>query len=212
MIGKDETREDKLRSILAQKEYTYTIRKFAKEGIPFDTYVYVPERHPCTEKSFHEREDCGHLLKVRYSVCSRIILSLQNLHVTCHYISCMQRVAQGIRKGHHANIDLCHFVEALKDDETGLSYAALTGVRKQSVRDAENLFSSEVAAFMKKNNYQVEEEFIPIINNWRRACDERGLSEDARLQYHRNLVDHFLKGVIPWYAQQQDLSLLEVNQ
>ncbi len=36
------------------------------------------------------------------------------------------------------------------DDESGLTYPALTGQRKQSVQDAENLFSEGVELFMRR--------------------------------------------------------------
>lgn len=36
-----------------------------REGIPFKQHVYVPEIHPLTGKTYHEREDEPHVLKVR---------------------------------------------------------------------------------------------------------------------------------------------------
>ena len=60
----DETFEDKLRSILAQMEFTYTVRKYDDQGVPFRSHIYVPEIHPVTATIFHEREDEGHVLKV----------------------------------------------------------------------------------------------------------------------------------------------------
>jgi len=59
-----EKKEEKLRSILAQLEYTYRGRSWDEKGVPFCTYMYVPERHPITGTPFHEREDEGHVLKV----------------------------------------------------------------------------------------------------------------------------------------------------
>ena len=53
-----------LRSILAQLHYTYTVRKWDKEGVPFRTHAYVPEVDQATGMEFHEREDHCHLLKV----------------------------------------------------------------------------------------------------------------------------------------------------
>lgn len=61
-IGLTETPTDKLRSILAQADYTYTVRKWDAEGVPFWTYCYVPERDPITGENFHKR-DHTHLLK-----------------------------------------------------------------------------------------------------------------------------------------------------
>ena len=59
------------------------------------------------------------------------------------------------------------FEEALEDPESGLTYPALTGQRKQSVRDAERLFSKEMVAFMRKKNYTFEADFIEVVLNWR---------------------------------------------
>lgn len=57
---------DILRSILAQLEYRYQICQWDMKGVPFRTYMYVPEVHPITKKKFHEREDFAHVLKVCY--------------------------------------------------------------------------------------------------------------------------------------------------
>ena len=59
-----ETHGDKLRSILAQLEYTYQVLWYDKNGIPFRTDMYVPEIHPITGCEYHEREDDAHVLKV----------------------------------------------------------------------------------------------------------------------------------------------------
>ena len=48
-------------------------------------------------------------------------------------------------------LQLERFAEALEDPSTGLTYAALTGQNKQSVRDAERLFSRGVL------DYETEE-------------------------------------------------------
>ena len=64
LIGKEETIPAMLRSILAQLEYSYRIRLYDADGIPFRTNAYVPEAHPHTGYIFCEREDEGHVLKV----------------------------------------------------------------------------------------------------------------------------------------------------
>ena len=48
VIGKKEDRTDMLRSILAQMEYQYWVREW-DEGVPFRTYMYVPEVHHITQ-------------------------------------------------------------------------------------------------------------------------------------------------------------------
>ena len=61
----EETSIQKLRSILAQMEYTYQVCCWDANGVLFRTHVYVPEIHPVTEMEFHEREDEAHVLKVK---------------------------------------------------------------------------------------------------------------------------------------------------
>ena len=68
-VGISESFEDQMRSILAQLEYKHTIKKYEEEGVPFRTYMYVPEVHPATNARFYEREDDAHLLKVKYLFC-----------------------------------------------------------------------------------------------------------------------------------------------
>lgn len=62
--GKEETQEDKLRSTVAQMEYRHQIHQWVEKGVPFTTHLYVPETHPLTRATFHEREDEGHVFKV----------------------------------------------------------------------------------------------------------------------------------------------------
>lgn len=56
-VGQTEGIADKLRSILAQFEFKYRIEQYEAKGIPFTTYLYVPEEHPETKATFYERED-----------------------------------------------------------------------------------------------------------------------------------------------------------
>ena len=62
--GKDETKAEKLRSILAQLEYRHQINSWQMKGVPFKDHLYVPEIHPITGVGFCEREDDGHVFKV----------------------------------------------------------------------------------------------------------------------------------------------------
>ncbi len=52
---------DKLRSILAQMEFT---RDYDQKGVPFTTHLHVPEIHPDTGHTWYEREDPAHVEKV----------------------------------------------------------------------------------------------------------------------------------------------------
>ena len=55
--GVKEEKIDMLRAILAQFEYQYQVRLWDSKGVPFRTYMYVPEIHPITGEEFHERDD-----------------------------------------------------------------------------------------------------------------------------------------------------------
>ena len=64
-VGKDESTVEKLRSIMAQLEYTYIPDKLmAYQRSSFKHHVYVPEIHPTTGIEFCEQEDEGHVFKV----------------------------------------------------------------------------------------------------------------------------------------------------
>ena len=103
------------------------------------------------------------------------------------------------------------FAEALQDPASGLTYPALTGQRKQSIRDVEVLFSESMEQFMLGNGYTFEAQYIRVVRNWRRACDERGLSELQRCHFNYDLLNFLLDDLMPWHKECYDFSLLEVN-
>ena len=67
-IEEDETRPQQLRSILAQLEFRFQVCQWEDNGVPFRQHIYVPEIHPITGGKFHEREDEGHVFKVRFPI------------------------------------------------------------------------------------------------------------------------------------------------
>ncbi len=102
-------------------------------------------------------------------------------------------------------------MEALADQTSGLTHPVLVGSHKQSVPDAERLFSPQLAEFMERRGYQYEAKYIQIIWNWRRSCDERGLSQLQRCKYNYELLNYSLDELIPWHTALYDFSTLEVN-
>ena len=102
-------------------------------------------------------------------------------------------------------------MEALSDPSSKLTYASLTGERKQSVEDAERLLSTDMANFMKKKGYAYEEKYIRVISNWRRANDERGLTELQRCRFNYEFLNFIIDDLMPWHKDLLDFSLLEVN-
>ena len=120
-------------------------------------------------------------------------------------------MAKSTRLGGPHSLQLERFTEALFDEASGLTYPAITGQRKQSVQDAEILFSEGVEQFMLKHNYIYEANYVRIIRNWRRACDERGLSSLQRCKFNYEMLQFILDDLMPWHREQYDFSLLEIN-
>lgn len=89
-------------------------------------------------------------------------------------------------------IRLEKFVEALHDPATGLTYPALTGVRKQSVEDVERLFGEGVIKFMQDHEYEPEMKFLRTVRNWRQAIDERA----CLLLFVYNIARNFLSSLL----------------
>lgn len=96
------------------------------------------------------------------------------------------------------------------DPSTNLTYPALTGQRKQSVRDVETLFSDKVEQFMEDKGYTSEAKYIKAVRHWRLACDMRGLSQLERCRYNYELLNLILSDLMPWYETNYDFSTLEV--
>ena len=64
---------------------------------------------------------------------------------------------------------------------------------------------------MKKKGYLYEAKYIETVWNWRRACDERGLSELQRCKFDYQFLNMILDELMPWHSQTYDFSKLEVN-
>lgn len=64
-----------MKTILAQLEYTNTVKKYDLKGVLFRTCLYAHEEHPETHKVFYEREDDAHLLKVICNVHTSVCIN-----------------------------------------------------------------------------------------------------------------------------------------
>ena len=69
---------------------------------------------------------------------------------------------------------------------------SLVLARKQSVADVEQIFSARVLHFFEQNDYSVEADYLRVIRNWRRACDERGLTNTQRSEYNQAFLSYIL--------------------
>ena len=50
-----------------------------------------------------------------------------------------------------------------------------------------------------------------MVRNWRRAIDERGLTEEQRRQFRDDFLNFILDEGMPWHKEINDFSQLEVN-
>ena len=66
---------------------------------------------------------------------------------------------------------------------------------------------------MVKNNYchHAEAKILSIIHNWHKAVDGRGLSEETRAQYCKDMMTWLLKDWMPYLDQDHDYSTIDVN-
>ena len=56
-----------------------------------------------------------------------------------------------------------------------------------------------------------EAKYIETVWNWRRACDERGLTELQRCRFNMQFLNLILEELMPWHKTLYDFSTIEVN-
>ena len=112
---------------------------------------------------------------------------------------------------HHAGANLGGLDEAMRDPTTGLTQAALTGERKQSVKDAERMLSYSVAKFLKENGYEMEGEYVEIVAGWHEAADGRGLTELERCKKNYLMLNMILDEWMPWHRETYGFSTIDIN-
>ena len=108
-------------------------------------------------------------------------------------------------------MQLEQYVEVIKSSNSGLTYPALVGSRKQSVEDAERMFSPSLLKFMENKGYQCEADYIHAVLGWREACDTRGISQLQRCKKNYKMLNFLLEELMPWATDSYDFSYLEVN-
>lgn len=130
------------------------------------------------------------------------------LLVCSHYIHCSY--VFGV-KGGLEGMELKGFDDAMMDSSTGLTHAALTGERKQSVGDAERMLSFLVAKFLREHGYIREANYIDIVAGWHEAADGRGLTELQRCKRNYAMLNMILDEWMPWHREIPDLSTIDIN-
>ena len=130
-------------------------------------------------------------------VCSRYI------HSTYMYVFGVEGGPEGM--------ELKGFDDAMMDSSTGLTHAALTGERKQSVGDAERMLSFLVAKFLREHGYNREANYIDIVAGWHEAADGRGLTALQRCKRNYAMLNMILDEWMPWHREIPDLSTIDIN-
>jgi hypothetical protein len=182
--GVEESQEDMLKSIIGTYRFRDTVSKYVSVGIDFSTYIYIPEIDDGTGEAFHEREDHCHILK---------------------------RIWKHTREEGPPGTNLQGFDDAMRNPGTGLTFAALTGERKQSVVDAERMLSYLVAKFLSENGYEKEGEYINIVAGWHEAADGRGLSELERCKKNYAMLNMILDDWMPWHKTTPNFATIDIN-
>lgn len=123
----------------------------------------------------------------------------------------MKRITGCLRSGEIPNVRLQYFRDALNDPSTGLTKSALTGVNKQSVPDCERIFSFGMIDVMQKNGHENEMAFVRLVHNWHKASGGRGLDEDTRHLYNKDMLNWILDDWIPWHSENYDFSTIDME-
>lgn len=175
---------DKLRSIVATYTFRKRLQEFKEQGVDFSTHLYVPEIDPVTGLVHHDRGDHNHLLK---------------------------RIANHLREGGYDALSYEAFSVVLADPLSGLTHAALVGKRKQSVKDAERLFSYHVCDSLRRHGYHTEADYVRIVAQWHEASDGRGLSQLQRCKYNYEMLNFILDEWMRWYTDKYDFTTIDIN-
>lgn len=183
-VNTEESFLDKLRSVIGTYRFRHAVKTYKEKGVDFSTYVYVPEFDEEIGEYFHEREDHCHILK---------------------------RIWKHTREEGPAGFDLKGFDDAMLDPKTGLTQAALTGERKQSVQDAERVLSFLVAKFLEEHGHNTEGNYVSFVAGWHEAADGRGLTELRRCERNYKMLNMILEEWIQWYNEDCDFSTLDIN-
>ena len=120
-------------------------------------------------------------------------------------------MAKSVREGKDPKLNFEAFNDDLQDSESGLTYAALTGKRKQSLKDAERLLSCHVADSLQRKGHVQEARHVQLIANWHEASDGRGLSQLKRSKYNYDMLNYVLDDWMPWHCENYDFSTIDIN-
>ncbi|XP_063431643.1 uncharacterized protein LOC134714335 [Mytilus trossulus] len=106
------------------------------------------------------------------------------------------------------------FDKVLLDPRAGLSHAALTGQRPQSVEDAEKLLSYHVAASMQRNGFDCEAEYVSTVAAWHEASDGslRGMGQLRHCKANYQMLNYIVADLMPWYQENYDFTYIDVKQ
>ena len=179
-----ETFLDKLRSLVATCYFRHMVSYWKTHDADFSLYMYVPEMDPITKNVHHERGDHNHILK---------------------------RIGHHTRDGKFLKLNCEAFDEAMLDKNTGLTYTALIGQRKQSVVDAERLLSHHVAKFFRDKNHHPEADYVETIANWHEASDGCGMSQLERCRANYKMLNYLLDEWMPWHKSCYNFSFIDIN-
>ena len=96
-------------------------------------------------------------------------------------------------------MDMRRFVDALKDADTGLTKQALAGDQKPKVSVTVNDYGPELE-FIERKGYITEFSVVNVVCNWHRAVDGRGLSEQERSTFVKDMLKWLLSDWMPGYT------------
>lgn len=122
-----------------------------------------------------------------------------------------KRLAQHVRNGGNTMLNYEAFDDVLKDPDSGLTHTALTGKRKQSLKDAERLLSYHVVNSLERHGHNREAAFVKVLVQWHEASDGCGLTQLARWKYNYQMLSLILDEWMPLDRVSYDFSTIDIN-
>ena len=78
----------------------------------------------------------------------------------------------------------------------------------------QRLFGLPLITWIKSKGYNDEATYLRVIHNWKYACDDRGLTDEQRSTFNKEILMYILDDFMLWNKENglHDFNLLEVNQ
>lgn len=190
-LCKMEIQKDQFHPVVVQSAYANAVhsmrRKIWEDKCPNALQGYIPMNRP-------EYMPARYLRYYSYPEKSETRNQIE--HRTLDYTHMLTNIRSHIlRKGY----DFCKpkVFQEIADERPDIISRALVYdlTDKQNAYSAMRLFGKPVEKEMRDRGYNVEADFVQIVRDWHRACDERSITADSRVLYMVKFLHYLIDDV-----------------